>query len=154
MKALFAEAVAGNKISPELIAANTNLAAYVAQIQPRAVTATKQGTQLMQPDASAVKNQPAGTGYQSKLVPPPDPVEAALLTTFSVSQSDLETLAASRAKTVQAYFLQTGKVEAARLFLKDPDGEWPPSVFGWVIELRYDHDGQLIPPPASASTST
>jgi hypothetical protein len=26
-----------------------------------------------------------------------------------------------------------------------PDGEWPPSVFGWVIELRYDHDGKLIP---------
>ena len=26
-----------------------------------------------------------------------------------------------------------------------PDGEWPPSVFGWVIELRYDHDGRLIP---------
>ena len=119
LKALFSEAVAGNKISPELIAANTNLAAYVAQIQPRAVTATKQGTQLMQPDASAVKNQPAGTGYQTKLVPPPDPVEAALLTTFPVSQSDLEALAASRAKAVQDYLLQTGKVEAARLFLKE-----------------------------------
>ena len=119
LKSLFAEAVAGNKISPELIAANTNLAAYVAQIQPRAATATKQGTQLMQPDASAVKNQPAGTGYQTKLVPPPDPMEAALLTTFPVSQSDLEALAASRAKAVQDYLLQTGKVEAARLFLKE-----------------------------------
>ena len=119
LKSLFAEAVAGNKITPELIAANTNLAAYVAQIQPRGVTATKQGTQLMQPDASAVKNQTAGTGYQTKLVPPPDPMEAALLTTFPVSQSDLEALAASRAKAVQAYLLQTGKVEAARLFLKE-----------------------------------
>jgi len=119
LKSLFAEAVAGNKISPELIAANTNLAAYVAQIQPRGATATKQGTQLMQPDASAVKNQTAGTGYQTKLVPPPDPMEAALLTTFPVSQSDLEALAASRAKAVQAYLLQTGKVEAARLFLKE-----------------------------------
>jgi flagellar motor protein MotB len=119
LKALFAEAVAGNKITPELIAANTNLAAYVAQIQPRGATSTKQGTQLMQPDGSAVKNQPAGTGYQSKLVPPPDPMEAALLTTFPVSQSDLEALAASRAKAVQDYLLQTGKVEAARLFLKE-----------------------------------
>jgi hypothetical protein len=25
-----------------------------------------------------------------------------------------------------------------------PDGEWPPSVFGWLIELRYDHDGRLM----------
>jgi hypothetical protein len=66
-----------------------------------------------------VKNQTAGTGYQTKLVPPPDPMEAALLTTFPVSQSDLEALAASRAKAVQAYLLQTGKVEAARLFLKE-----------------------------------
>jgi hypothetical protein len=24
-----------------------------------------------------------------------------------------------------------------------PDGEWPASVFGWLIELRYDHDGKL-----------
>jgi hypothetical protein len=46
-------------------------------------------------------------------------MEAALLTTFPVSQSDLETLAASRAKAVQDYLLQTGKVEAPRLFLKE-----------------------------------
>jgi hypothetical protein len=25
-----------------------------------------------------------------------------------------------------------------------PDGEWPSSVFGWLIELRYDHDGRLM----------
>jgi hypothetical protein len=25
-----------------------------------------------------------------------------------------------------------------------PDGKWPGSVFGWMIELRYDHDGQLM----------
>ena len=120
VKALFAEAVAGNKISPELIAANTNLAAYVAQIQkPRGVTGAKQGTKMMQPNASAVKNQTDGTASQTKSAPPSDPMEAALLTTFPVSQIDLETLAASRAKAVQAYLLQTGKVEAARLFLKE-----------------------------------
>ena len=39
----------------------------------------------------------------------------------SVSQSDLEALAASRAKTVQAYLLQTGKVAASRLFLKQSE---------------------------------
>jgi hypothetical protein len=48
----------------------------------------------------------------------PDPTEAVLLVTFAVNGGDLETLAASRAKTVQAYLLQSGKVTAARLFLK------------------------------------
>jgi hypothetical protein len=45
-------------------------------------------------------------------------MEAVLLATFPVSQGDLETLAANRAKAVQTYILQTGKVEASRLFLK------------------------------------
>jgi hypothetical protein len=48
----------------------------------------------------------------------PDPTEAVPLVTFAVNDGDLETLAASRAKTVQAYLLQSGKVTAARLFLK------------------------------------
>ena len=46
-------------------------------------------------------------------------MEAVLLATYPVAESDLETLAASRAKAVRAYLLQTGKVEAARLFLKE-----------------------------------
>jgi hypothetical protein len=45
-------------------------------------------------------------------------MEAVLLATFTVNQNHLEALAASRAKAVQAYILQTGEVEASRLFLK------------------------------------
>jgi hypothetical protein len=26
-----------------------------------------------------------------------------------------------------------------------PGGKWPDDEFGWVLELRYDHDGHLIP---------
>jgi hypothetical protein len=26
-----------------------------------------------------------------------------------------------------------------------PDGEWPSQQFGWVLQLRYDHEGRLIP---------
>lgn len=26
-----------------------------------------------------------------------------------------------------------------------PHGEWPAQQFGWVIQLRYDHEGRLIP---------
>jgi hypothetical protein len=120
MQQLYDEAVADGKITPQLIVvAKTNLVADGVQAQPRKLIAEKQATQLMQREPRVVKNQPVVTVYQTKLVPPPDPMEAALLATFSVSQSDLETLAASRAKAVQAYLLQTGKVEAARLFLKE-----------------------------------
>ena len=118
VKKIYAEAEAAGKITPALIAANTNLAAYAAQILPHKAIAKKGATQLMQSEKRAVKNQSAETGYQTKLVPPPDPMEAGLLATFPVSQNDLEALAASRAKAVQAYILQTGKVEASRLFLK------------------------------------
>jgi hypothetical protein len=119
VKKIYAEAEAAGKITPALIAANTNLAAYAAQVLPRKTIAKKGATQLMQAEKGVVKNQPAaGTGYQTKLVPPPGPMEAVLLATFPVSQSDLETLAASRAKAVEAFILQTGKVEASRLFLK------------------------------------
>ena len=118
VKTIYAEVKAAGKITPELIAANTNLAIYATKVLPRKLIVKKGATQLMQSEKSAVKNQTAGTGYQTKLVPPPDPTEAVLLATYPVSQGDLETLAANRAKAVQAYILQTGKVEASRLFLK------------------------------------
>ena len=43
VKTLFAEAVAGGKITPELIAANTNLAAYAAQVLPRKADCRQKG---------------------------------------------------------------------------------------------------------------
>jgi hypothetical protein len=119
VKKIYAEAEAAGKITPELIAANTNLAAYAAAVLPRRMVIEKGATQLMQYEKSAVKNYSAAeTSYQTKLVPPPDPMEALLLAISPVGQNDLETLATSRAKAVQAYLLQTGKVEASRLFLK------------------------------------
>ena len=119
LKKIYAEAEAAGKITPELIAANTNLAAYAAAVLPRRMDIEKGATQLMRQKKSAVNNQSAaGTAYQTKLVPTPGPVEAVLLAISPVGQNDLETLAANRAKAVQAYILQTGKVQASRLFLK------------------------------------
>jgi hypothetical protein len=117
----YAEAKGAGKITPELIAANTNLAAYAAKVLPRKLVVNKQATQLMRSGNGATKKQPAGAAYQTKLVPPPDPMEAVLLATYPVSQSDLEALAASRAKAVQAYLITTGKVAASRLFLKQDE---------------------------------
>ena len=45
-------------------------------------------------------------------------MEAVLLATFPVTDADLATLAANRAKAVQTYLIETGKVEASRIFLK------------------------------------
>jgi hypothetical protein len=119
VRTIYTGAEAAGKITPQLLAGNTNLAAYAAKVLPHKVTFNKQSTQLMHSENSAAKNQSAGAAYRTKLVPPPDPMEAVLLATFPVSQNDLEMLAARRAKAVQAYLLQTGKVEAARLFLKE-----------------------------------
>jgi hypothetical protein len=119
VKKFYGEAVADGKITPQLIAANTNLALYAAQVLPRKLTAEKGATKLIRSEKSATKNQSAATFYQTKLVPPPDPMEAVLLATFPVAESDLEVLSARRAKAVQSYILQTGNVEASRLFLKE-----------------------------------
>lgn len=123
VKKLYGEAVADNKITPQLIAANTNLAAYAAAVLPRRLSTAKGATMLVQAGQAAKEQPAAGTVYQTKLVPPPDPMEAVLLATYPAAESDLETLAASRAKAVRAYLLQTGKVEAARLFLKESQAE-------------------------------
>jgi len=114
---LVAEAFAAHKITPQMIAANTNLAAYAAQAAVR-VPAFRKGAQLLMRRNSAAKAAPPTTlKPASKLVPPPDPMEALLLATFPVSEGDLETLAANRARAVQAYLLNDGKVSPARLFL-------------------------------------
>ena len=118
VKKIYAEALAGKKITPELIAANTNLAAYAAKVLPRKLAGEKGATKLRQFTKPPAKSSAAVSTFQTKLVPPPDPMEAVLLATFSVNETDLETLATDRAKAVEAYLLQSGKVEASRLFLK------------------------------------
>ena len=119
VKKIYGEALANKKITPEFIAANTNLANYAAKVLPRKEAIEKGATKLNRTTGSTQKNPIATlSAFQTKLVPPPDPMEAVLLATYPVSETDLETLAANRAKTAQAYLMQSGKVEASRLFLK------------------------------------
>jgi hypothetical protein len=118
VKRLYAEAIANGKITPQLIAANSNLIAYAAQVLPRKAISDKGAAKLESGMKAQAKSTTTNAVYQTKLVPPPDPNEAVLLVTIPVSEGDLETLAASRAKAVQAYLLASGKVTAARLFLK------------------------------------
>ena len=115
---LSAEAFAAKKITPELIAANTNLAAYAAEALARRPSVKKGGALLIfrHPPAAATKSG-AALRPATKLVPPPDPTEAVLLATFTVTDADFQTLAASRAQAVQAYLLQNGKLHAGRIFV-------------------------------------
>jgi Domain of Unknown Function (DUF748) len=118
VKKLFGEAETAGKITPALIAANTNLAAAVAQLAARNPHYKKGGELLMNRSSAG---PPESTGpamsAQSKLAPAADPMETLLSATIPISDGDLEALATERAKAVRAYLLQTGKVEDSRLFL-------------------------------------
>ncbi len=114
IKRLYQQALDDGKITPDFLAANTNLAAYAADVLPK--KQLKGATLLM---ASTVGNAQSQTNaYHTVLVPAPDPMEAVLLATIPVNDNDFETLAADRAKAVELYLLQTGKVQSSRLFLK------------------------------------
>ena len=119
VKKLYGEAVGKGVINSAFIAANTNLAAIAAQIPSRSGETEKNATWLMERSSPATA-KPAGTAGVSnreKTGAPVDPKEILLQASIPVTADDLETLASDRAKAVRAYILQTGKVEAVRLFL-------------------------------------
>jgi hypothetical protein len=112
-----AEAFAARKITPAMIAANTNLAAYAAEARERAPSVKKGAARLINHRPPPSAQAESARRPVTKLVPPPDPMEALLMATFPVSDADFQNLAASRAQSVQTYLLQTGKVQASRIFL-------------------------------------
>jgi hypothetical protein len=122
IKKLYGEALASGRITPALIAADTNLAAFAALIQPRAPEIRKGATILMKGQSSAAQSPAravAAAPSPSQLAPPADPMEILLLAAIPITDNDFETLAEDRAKAVRAYILQSGKVEASRLFLTE-----------------------------------
>jgi hypothetical protein len=121
VKKLYSEALDKGVINPAFIAANTNLAAIAAQISSRSVENEKSATLLMQrsPATAPKSSKAATTAHQTKPIASADPKEILLLATIPVTDGDFEALASDRAKAVRAYILQTGKVEAARLFLAE-----------------------------------
>ncbi len=121
VKQLYGEALDKGVINAALIAANTNLAALAAQIPSRSSRIEKGATILMKGSPTPVPklSKASGVSHQAKPVAPADPMEALLLAAIPVTDGDFEALASDRAKAVRAYLLQTGKVEAARLFLTE-----------------------------------
>ncbi len=116
----YSEAVVKKIITPEMIAANTNVAAYAAELA-RNKPQAKGAALLAQAGALAEKKAAAKKAYQTKLDPRPTPNEAVLMATFPVTPEALQTLASARAKAVQDYLLMNCKVDAFRLFLKQPE---------------------------------
>jgi len=115
VKKLYNEALADGRISPQVLAANTNLAAIAAQIK------TQRNEKLsffLSSKTTQKPGAPLAPPSQPKLPPLTDPREALLVAIVPVTESDLETLAIGRAKAVRAYILASGKVEANRLFLE------------------------------------
>ncbi len=120
---IYAEAVAAGKINNALIAANTNLAVYAASVLPQPANMEKGAALLMKRDSAPKPTTTNGPPvYQTKLVPPPSPTEAVLLSTYAIGENDLAALATARAKAVKDYLLQNGKVEATRLFITTKNG--------------------------------
>jgi hypothetical protein len=116
VKKLYHEALADGRITPAIIAANTNLAVIAAHVPSRSSLLEKGATFLMKKsEATATKS--SAVSAQPKMAAIADPTEALLAAIIPVSDSDLATLAADRAKAVRAYILQTDKVEARRIFL-------------------------------------
>jgi hypothetical protein len=123
VKRFYDDALASGKITPEFIAAHTNLAMLAAEVLPKRVTHMKGATLLLQPSAPQKAPAPQNAGYQTQLVPPPDAYEAVLLATIPVTDEDFEALAAVRATSVRDYLVEHGKVDASRLFLKSSQAE-------------------------------
>lgn len=113
---LYDEALANGKITPAMLATNSNLAAIAAQIKapPKNL---KLALMLVQKRQSKPQAAPPASASQNKVILPSDPREALLTAIIPVSDSDLEELAINRAKSVRSYILAGGKVPAGRLFL-------------------------------------
>ncbi len=75
----------------------------------------------MRQSRSAAFPSPApGTGSRKPArVAVADVMERTLLDHIPINDTDFQALAAERAKAVREYILQTGKVEAARVFLAE-----------------------------------
>jgi hypothetical protein len=126
IKQLYDQALKDGTITPALFTANTNLAIIAAHIKaplPQNIKLAILLVQKSQSDSSPnTPSAPAPAPSNGGLAPPADPMEALLTAIIPVSDSDLETLALERAKAVRGYILQSGKVEAGRLFLAQNQG--------------------------------
>ncbi len=116
---------------------NIKVTAAATPAAPRLATSTGippqnpnplKGSQMLRRAARPTKTAGTGGAVAQASIPMPSvalpaaTLEPQLLATYPVTDADLTTLAAERARAVQAYLLQSGKLAAARLFPKNDSG--------------------------------
>ena len=74
---------------------------------------------MQQPEIAPTTVSTNAAGVTSQVSGAENEIEQALLNNISIGDSEFETLASDRAKAVREYILQTGKVEAERIFLTE-----------------------------------
>jgi hypothetical protein len=114
LKKLYADALAKGQISTA-----SNGTPNAPTVSPPIVskkTVEKGASQLMARETAPVAPPPVAAQHSSTAA---DPMELALLNSIQVGDDDFQTLASQRAKAVREYILQSGKVEAGRLFLTE-----------------------------------
>jgi hypothetical protein len=113
VKRLYADAMSKGLI----VASSTNADGVATPLPPVYVSGTiaRGGMDLLKKEVAA----PVAETARAQFPGVTDSYELAFLTSLPVTETELQTLAADRAKAVREYFLQTGKVEAERLFLTE-----------------------------------
>jgi hypothetical protein len=94
----------------------------VAQLRAKTPKIDKGATILVKgvpPPTTPAAGTMAGSSSELQLPPVTDPMEVVLLASIPVTDNDFEALVSDRAKTVHAYILASGKVEATQLFLAE-----------------------------------
>jgi hypothetical protein len=130
IKKLYSEALSKGKIAPANAKPSTQVPSTAAAAKAKGSTAAgaapvrsdgleRGASTLMQsPETKAVRPEVPAANTPKRAVPG-DPIELALLASFTIGDSDFAALAAERAKAVRAYIQQTGKVEPERVFLTE-----------------------------------
>jgi len=111
VKRLYAEALASGQLASASTNADGTPAPLPSLYQPGRME--RGAADLLRKDT-----RPAGQSEtKTSSITVSDPFEQALLNSLTISESEFQELAASRARAVREYLLQSGQVEAERLFL-------------------------------------
>jgi hypothetical protein len=118
----YADSLAKGEITPG--STKTNETATAAAILPERSEPLHGATYLMEAaKATALPPVPKSAGPgKSRRAAVADAMEQALLDNITIADSDFQGLAVERAKAVRQYVLDSGKVEAERIFLSERQG--------------------------------
>jgi hypothetical protein len=119
LRTLYQTALDKGEVSLTVPTASTN--AVFETTAPAAPEPPKGAGALLAQKQSAVEQPTTGGSAKPRRAQTPEEMAVALMSTIPVNDTDFQDLAAARAKAVQDYILQSGRVEAERVFLGKHD---------------------------------